>query len=450
MRNFPIRPALTILTFAVLLWIAGSVRSDIHGLSAALFTSPLDFRPARMPSTPEAAPFAVRPSSPLPHPFLEDPSGALNHFFDALWRSERKEPGAVTRIVHYGDSPTTADLITADARALLQHNYGDAGLGFILAAKPWAWYAHRGVQLSGSGWSIHTPIHPDLRDRMYGLGGVAFITSGEATTRLVLQDQGQTSVEVSFLRQPGGGTITVSSGELTLGQVDTAAETAEAGFAAFDLHPPTKEIEIHAAGNVRVFGITLEKAGTGVVYDSLGLNGAFTTILAHTFDQRHWTEQLQHRKPDLLILNYGTNESGFAPYVDKVYEKELRLAVSRLRAALPQCSLLIMSPMDRAERESGDEVRTLASLPRLVEIQRRVALETGCAFFDTFHAMGGDGTAARWYDAHPRLMSADFIHPTPAGARLVGERFYRALSQGLGEYKVSYIRKESMATKRIK
>jgi lysophospholipase L1-like esterase len=176
-----------------------------------------------------------------------------------------------------------------------------------------------------------------------------------------------------------------------------------------------------------------------VVYDSLGLNGAFTTILAHTFDERHWAEQLQHRRPDLVILNYGTNESGFAGYVDGVYEKELREAVRRLRAALPECSLLIMSPMDRAERTSGDDIQTLASIPRLVEIQRRVARETGCAFFNTFAAMGGEGTAARWYAARPRLMSADFIHPLPAGGRLVGEQFFRALTSGLDEYELRCI-----------
>jgi len=43
---------------------------------------------------------------------LEDSGGALDHFYEALWRTEKREPGAVTHIVHYGDSPTTADLIT--------------------------------------------------------------------------------------------------------------------------------------------------------------------------------------------------------------------------------------------------------------------------------------------------------------------------------------------------
>ena len=65
----------------------------------------------------------------------------LDHFYAALLK------GGTVRILHYGDSPTTGDLITADARALLQKQFGDAGTGFVLIARPWAWYNHRGVEM---------------------------------------------------------------------------------------------------------------------------------------------------------------------------------------------------------------------------------------------------------------------------------------------------------------
>ena len=57
-------------------------------------------------------------------------------------------------MLHYGDSPVTADSITADVRSLLQQHFGDAGHGFVLIAKPWAWYGHRGVDVQGKGWHI--------------------------------------------------------------------------------------------------------------------------------------------------------------------------------------------------------------------------------------------------------------------------------------------------------
>jgi hypothetical protein len=58
-----------------------------------------------------------------------------------------------------------------------------------------------------------------------------------------------------------------------------------------------------------------------------------------------------------------------------------------------------------------------------------------CAFFNTFQAMGGEGTMARWYENQPRLVSADFTHPLPAGAKKVGVLLDRALESGFRQFK---------------
>jgi hypothetical protein len=99
-----------------------------------------------------------------------------------------------------------------------------------------------------------------------------------------------------------------------------------------------------------------------------------------------------------------------------------------------------MSPMDRGVRESGGTIGTIAVLPRLVQKQAQVAAETGCAFFNTFEAMGGSGTMGRWYQAEPRLVSADFIHPLPSGARIVGTLLYQALTDGYNNWKMQQLR----------
>jgi hypothetical protein len=78
----------------------------------------------------------------------------------------------------------------------------------------------------------------------------------------------------------------------------------------------------------------------------------------------------------------------------------------------------------------------MATLPREVKIETGVAKETGVAFFNTFQAMGGEGTMGRWYNSEPRLVGSDFIHPMPAGAKIVGELLYNALRDGYNEYKV--------------
>lgn len=432
MRAFPFRTALTIATFALIL--AATARVTIPAETLLEFTPELT---PLMPWQPHALPepiIAPRARAEI-QPMLDDRNGALNHFYAALWRTARGEPLAITRILHYGDSPTTADLITGDTRLLLQKEYGDAGHGFTLIGKPWAWYEHRGVDLSSHGWQMDPGTRWDLRNGLFGLGGVVFTGGTGAYSKVVLRDPNQTNLEVWFLRQPNGGSIAIASGDEQIGSIDTSAPARSAGFAQFELKLGTDTLEFKADGLVRLFGITLEKPKTGVVYDSIGLNGASISVPALLFNESHWAEQLRHRNPDMLVLNYGTNESSFAAFLTSEYEKELREAIRRVRAALPNTSILVMSPMDRGQKK-GDEIETLPTIPRIVEIQRRVAVELGCGFFNTFEMMGGPGTMARWYGNRPQLVSADFIHPTPAGARIVAQAFVRELNAGLNRYKL--------------
>jgi|SRR5579871_283936 len=438
MKPFPLQTAATIALFGCLMAAAPHAVPRLHGLTLSQFAAFADFSPERTPLSPLTAkpPKLTAVPRPLLHlklpasSLLDDSQASLDHFYASL------RAGGVTRIVHYGDSPTTADLITGDIRALLQERFGDAGHGFILVAKPWAWYQHRDVELSGSGWTMLPASRFEAHDGLFGLGGVSFSGSGSGHTRIALRDSGQSRFELYYVQQPGGGTVSISAAGAMVASIDTGAESKAAGFASFMVAGGASELEMREEGSVRLFGLVAEKTGPGVVYDSLGLNGASITVLTRMFNQQHWTEQLRHRNPNLVIVNYGTNEADFTAFIDHGYEKELREGIARLRAALPEASILIMSPMDRGYRAAGGDIETMETIPRIVAIQRRVARETGCAFFDTFAAMGGAGTMARWYTAQPRLVSADFIHPYPAGGRQIAEVFVREIEAGLGRFQV--------------
>jgi lysophospholipase L1-like esterase len=447
MRAFPLRTALTLVTFALIL---ATVARVVHGIAAPnleTVATIVEFTPELTPLRPwqpHTAPESIVPAPNLPadrdaiRPALDDRNGSLDHFYAALWRTERGDPVAITRILHYGDSPTTADLITGDTRQFLQKRFGDAGHGFTLIGKPWAWYEHRGVELSSHGWQMDPGTRWDLRNGLFGLGGVVFSGRTGAYSRVTLLDPYQTRLEVWFLRQPDGGSIAISAGGQPVGSIATDAPSRTAGFASFELKPGTGTLEFRTEGPVRLFGITLEKPQTGVVYDSIGLNGASIAVPALLFNESHWAEELRHRNPDLLVLNYGANESSFAAFLNREYERELREAIRRVRAALPNASILVMSPMDRGQKNGG-EIETLPTIPRIVEIQRRVSGELHCGFFNTFEVMGGAGTMARWYASQPRLVSADFLHPTPAGARIIATAFVRELTAGLNRYKLRQV-----------
>ena len=111
---------------------------------------------------------------------------------------------------------------------------------------------------------------------------------------------------------------------------------------------------------------------------------------------------------------------------------------------------MIMSPMDRGTRDESGEIVTVPALHRLINIQQRVAAEKQCAFFNTFQAMGGPGTMGRWYQAEPRMVGADFIHPMPAGARTIGNLLYKSLIKGYNGYKLRQLQQRSAKLKEKK
>jgi lysophospholipase L1-like esterase len=125
----------------------------------------------------------------------------------------------------------------------------------------------------------------------------------------------------------------------------------------------------------------------------------------------------------------------------------MRKAVGRLRAALPDTSILLMSPMDRGAKSASGQIDTIPSMPRLVLTESKVAAESSVAFFNTFEAMGGAGTMGRWFSAEPRLVGSDYIHPMPAGAKIVGELLFSALRDGFIQYKIQELKPKMAAQK---
>jgi lysophospholipase L1-like esterase len=442
MTWLPLKTSLTIAAFVAIAALPDFIPQlvnykivDWRGLASIL-----EFHAKGIPSEVEAEQARLNPDAPVHsesiYPLL-DSGTSLDHFYESLRQTELLSGGAVTRILHYGDSPTTADLITSDLRVLLQKQFGDAGHGYVLVGKPWAWYGHNGFEIGSSGWQITPANQGEGRNGLFGLGGVVFRGSPGSDTKLTARDPDYNQVEISYLHEPGGGVFELLANGKSLGDIDTNYPEILSGFASFPIPPESRKYELRVkSGAPRLFGAHFAKPGPGVVYNSLGVNGAYVAILSRMFQERHWSEQLKHYKPDLVIVNYGTNESVYASFVDTSYTKELREVIRRIHAAVPETSILVMSPMDRGRREPTGEIATVPALLRLINLQQKVASETGCGFFNTFQAMGGPGTMGRWYNAEPRLVSADFIHPMPRGAKLVGNLLYRALTNGYNKYKL--------------
>src|SRR5260370_28988980 len=100
-------------------------------------------------------------------------AAALQNFFRALAdvRSGRRlEP---VRVMHFGDSHTAADVLTASIRRHLQQDFGDGGAGWIVPKNPMTTRRVGVTSGATSGWVIEGIGGRVAPDRIYGPAGIA-------------------------------------------------------------------------------------------------------------------------------------------------------------------------------------------------------------------------------------------------------------------------------------
>jgi lysophospholipase L1-like esterase len=239
--------------------------------------------------------------------------------------------------------------------------------------------------------------------------------------------------DIYYQEQPRGGKFSVRLDGEETETISTRADEIRDVVYSIEAPDGSHFIEVrHARGGpVSFYGVAVERDGPGVVYDSLGLVGARANRLLN-FDEAHIKRQLELRGADLIVLGFGGNEASDDRTEEFFYEDYVGV-LQRMRQGREGLSCLVFAPLDQARRTRG-RIRTLPTIPLIVAAQRRAALDSGCAFYDTWKAMGGKDAMRSWYKAQPRLAMGDFRHATPAGYEIIGNMFYKAILAGFADY----------------
>ena len=358
---------------------------------------------------------------------------ALDPFFRALALTKSRRRIEPVRIMHYGDSHTAADILTAEIRKSLQRDYGDGGAGYISARNPFS-TPRRGVQSGAtSGWWIDGVGKGGATDGIYGLAG--FSLSTDRAEERAWIETACNHFEIYYLKQPGGGRIDISvNGRSVLEQpLSLQSDTPAPDYYTFDAPADrVQRIEVRTlgpGGKVRLLGIVTEHIAPGVTYDVLGINGARAVRLL-SWNDPAFVDNIVQRKPDLIIVAYGTNEVTDGDWSIESYQRMFANILRRFRRAAPQASILVYGPPDRADNQLA-----VSKMPAMIEAQRRAAIETGAAFWNSYAAMGGAGSMDAW--AAMGLGQGDRVHLTKEGYIRMGSMFYNDL---MAAYKQSLTR----------
>jgi lysophospholipase L1-like esterase len=352
--------------------------------------------------------------------------------------------GEPVRLSFFGASHVGADFWTGHIRRLLQDRWGDRGHGFVLPAALYSGYRGNDVNLCRtdgwlSDWSGKANGH---RDGRLGFAGMSVSSSNAAdfgwveTTKTNPHGQAVGWFDVYYLAQPSGGGLELSVDDQPAQVISTAAGAAGLERVRVRVTDGRHRLVLSPVGDgeVRLFGVSMEREGPGVVVDAMGIRGRQAKTWVD-WDPPLAQAGLKLLDPDLVVLAYGTNEAADQRYTMTAYEADLRVVLSQLRSRLPaSVPCVLVGPSDRGFRLKKDENRFAVwdRTAPVAAVQRDVAGDFNCAFWDWQAATGGPGSMVAWRFVEPALAAPDLIHHTLAGYRWVAEAFVAALDATTG------------------
>lgn len=173
-------------------------------------------------------------------------------------------------------------------------------------------------------------------------------------------------------------------------------------------------------------GLVLEKDAPGLLYHSIGVNGA------KAWDYNKYPlffEQLPALQPDLVVISLGTNES-FDKMTQAEYVAQLNTFINNARAACPDAAILVMTPPPSLFRRKYPN--TFAADYAKGILQQETAMNY--ATWDLFSEMGGLFGVNR--NASRGLMSGDKVHYSKQGYEWQGTLFTEAILRAYDNFKL--------------
>ena len=172
-------------------------------------------------------------------------------------------------------------------------------------------------------------------------------------------------------------------------------------------------------------GIVLENDQNGIIYHSIGVNGA------HFSDYNkspRFFEQIKALAPDLIIISLGTNET-FGRMSPERYEDEVNKFISAIRNQYGQCPILLTTPPPSLYKRKNPNPLCMEYANTLIDN----SVKDNYSVFDLYRALGGSEAMQRFIDEN--LIAGDRVHYTRDGYIEQGDLLYDAFMSNYLNYK---------------
>lgn len=360
----------------------------------------------------------------------------LDQVFERLYRCGSDQAGVVS-MVHIGDSHLQADYMTHIVRRRLHQRFGNSGRGLIVPLHVAGTNEPTNFKtVSNMKWESRRCVSNDS-SLPIGVGGITIASyNPEATLDIYMNDLW---LDYRFNRMglfyendetAFGFSIEDMQGRL-LATIERDGHEVPSFYQQASWEEKVNAVKVRLLKTnaeqrrTILYGLVLENSEPGVLYHTIGVNGA---RYEHYVDAQYFATQTAALHPDLFIISLGTNESAYYPYLDKNFLAEVSSLVSALGRSNPGAKFLLVTPQDAFRQRNKPN-------PGIRRIRQSIidyAVENGLAFYDLFRAMGGPSSAQRWRAND--LLSDDGIHLTRDGYEYQGNLFYDAFIKAYEGY----------------
>jgi LysM repeat protein len=349
---------------------------------------------------------------------------ALAKFFQK-WQDESTPK---ITIAHFGDSHIQPGIYPSEVRKFMQSQKGDGGVGMIFpysAAKTYPPFDYKTIHYGK--WQYSKALEP--RPRMpLGVSGMTIRTIDPAAGFNITFRQPLPSHyrRLKLFFKPGKQSFdfrVMTRNYETV--VPATSYSEEMPFVEIIIPDSTNFVHIQMLKtrdeqlNFEFYGMSLEsEQNRGLVYHSLGVGGApYTAVLQQVMVD----SQLPALDPDLVILDYGTNDFLYSGMIPSTLGRQIVQTINWVRQLAPNAAILLTSAQDMY-RHGGN----IAAAKEFSNMMRRIAREQKCGFYDWYRISGGQYAMAKWVSA--RLARPDYIHLSKEGYLLKGKLFTQAFS----------------------
>ncbi|MEW6467277.1 MAG: GDSL-type esterase/lipase family protein [Bacteroidota bacterium] len=361
--------------------------------------------------------------------FSKDTLGAMDRFYMALLQTKKAKKK--TRIAYFGDSMVEGDLLTMDLRSFFQQDFGGSGVGFVPITSIVAGFRTTIIHSFSSDWTDYNFNDGGGPDHPLGPSGHCFLASGGSYVKYKGSKYSGSFNQVKLYYGSGKADCRVNV-TTDAGTSEVALSESKAVNEAVLNSSPTAAISMSfSCPGVNIYGASFE-GPSGVYVDNYAFRGnsglTLTAVPMNIY--RGFDEYFSY---DLIVLHYGLNAVGHKVKSYAWYFDAFKKVVEHISASYPSASILIIGMSDKGYKEGG-EWKTEPDIPVFVEQQKKLARETGVAFWNLYENMGGYNSMKEWVEGDTAYANRDYAHPNHRGATRMAKMLYKKIMDGFKEY----------------